>query len=412
MRRVLILCIILNCILTAPLLRTADALASTEISTPAVPDHTARPTETSAASVPELDAAALWNYARANQINTIEDLVTALPASFKEKPILIYDSRSVQEASPDFPRTVLSTDDARFVLTFNGNASQVRYKNLEIMQFRQHQFEFYEISFPPSATPPQKNPANCLSCHRADPRPNWDTPLLLPGVVGSEPTLPKIESTYINSFVEHQPDRPRYHGLGLVNPQVAGQFSARLSALNEEKIFGDLKAAATWSKIQPFQKALLAALACVEPFGKHLADILPGSQWNTLRAETRSFEAQSLRERIERQTSLNQGPYDQTIHQWSACGDSCAAGEHADAVAALRDVMRAAGVPMDEWSLEFGSHYYSFSAPGAPLLPTLTRLLWQDALTGPGAIAGLAAQVPDPGTISGAACDSLFKPSQ
>ena len=70
-------------------------------------------------------------------ISTIDQVLPHLPAEFLENYTLAYDSRSLHESSPDFPRVILFGNNAKLILTFNGSPDQRGYQNLEIMQFRE-----------------------------------------------------------------------------------------------------------------------------------------------------------------------------------------------------------------------------------------------------------------------------------
>ena len=117
--------------------------------------------------------------------------------------VLMHESRSLQDASFEYPRVILFGKSARLLIAFNGHPSQKGYDQLELIQFRESpaRFEFYEILLPgtPRLADPDglshiwmdgarwpdephesavrfssANPSKCFACHRSPLRPNWD----------------------------------------------------------------------------------------------------------------------------------------------------------------------------------------------------------------------------------------------
>lgn len=149
------------------------------------------------------------NLLRAKKPTSIVNVLKMLPISFRSRHILIFDSLSVQNAEPLFPRVLLANKDASFVIAFNGKPSQAGYEAIETMQFNfvQAKFEFEEFifsddhkerlahltkagnqefikSFLDRSNSIGVNPPKCLACHRQDPRPNWEPYNFWPGVYG------------------------------------------------------------------------------------------------------------------------------------------------------------------------------------------------------------------------------------
>jgi len=125
---------------------------------------------------------------------TLKELKAYYPNYF-ETYILMYKSRSLQDASFENPRALLFDRSAQFVFSFNGNPSQKGYNRLEIMQFRENEdrFEFREIAFNDGEVVEisEANPRKCMVCHQSttrkniDPRPNWEPYNTWPGAYGS-----------------------------------------------------------------------------------------------------------------------------------------------------------------------------------------------------------------------------------
>jgi hypothetical protein len=163
-------------------------------------------------------------------ISSIEELLPELPLSFRSRYALMFTSRSLQGATFDAPRAILYGPDARFVITFNGNADQRGYHTLETMEFDDvtRQFQFREVAFtaspddaPASVRVSAPNPARCVACHGSRARPVWDGQPLWPGAYGERynAKLSAEETAGMDRFLARQAADPRYqHLLG------AGRF--------------------------------------------------------------------------------------------------------------------------------------------------------------------------------------------
>ncbi len=132
---------------------------------------------------------------RKSEATSLEETIALLPSDFLRHYVLMYRSRSLQDASPLFPRAIVFGRSARFILAFNGHEKQKGYNNLEIIQFRdkEHRWEFREITFSAEKPPTfsEANPKKCLECHQSprrenvDPRPNWEPYNFWPGAYAS-----------------------------------------------------------------------------------------------------------------------------------------------------------------------------------------------------------------------------------
>ncbi|HYP34392.1 MAG TPA: cytochrome c [Burkholderiaceae bacterium] len=164
------------------------------------------------------------------QATTVEQALGLLSPSLRSHFALVFSSRSLQAASYADPRAVLFGNDARFVVTFNGNADQRGFDTLEIMEFddQSDRFVFREILFSMGAASnhgavvSEANPVKCAACHGKPLRPVWDTYPSWPGAYGEqyrEPLAP-TEADGLKDFMKRQPTHPRYRALG--NVQVLG----------------------------------------------------------------------------------------------------------------------------------------------------------------------------------------------
>ncbi len=142
-----------------------------------------------------IDYEGLVNKIETNSATTLEQVLHLVPQEFFANYVLMYRSRSLQDANPLFPRAIVFGRSAKFIMAFNGHEKQKGYNNLEIIQFREKTFrwEFREITFAEGQAPrfSEPNPQKCLECHQSpartnvDPRPNWEPYNFWPGAYAS-----------------------------------------------------------------------------------------------------------------------------------------------------------------------------------------------------------------------------------
>lgn len=125
-------------------------------------------------------------------VDSMRELVPLLPQELRENFTLVYDSRSPfrSNISPDYPRVILFSQDARFVLTFIGDESTPGSDLLESMSFddKTARFKLRTYLLPAAKRKGWKPPpeaANCARCHGSDARPIYDSYPLWPGFYGS-----------------------------------------------------------------------------------------------------------------------------------------------------------------------------------------------------------------------------------
>jgi hypothetical protein len=132
-------------------------------------------------------------------VDSVSELVPLLPEELRRNFALVYDSRSPFKASitPERPRVILFTDDARLVMTFIGDDTQPGADLLETMSFDAEQAKFVLNAYLLPAAQrrawrPSAAEAKCERCHGADPRPIYDSYPLWPGYYGAVlDTFPK-----------------------------------------------------------------------------------------------------------------------------------------------------------------------------------------------------------------------------
>src|SRR3981189_2083895 len=132
-------------------------------------------------------------------VDSIGELVPLLPRELRENFLFVYESRSPFHAgiSPEFPRVIMFTNDARLVLTFIGDERQPGFDLLETMWFDYESatFELHAYLLPAAerrSWRPSAEEAKCARCHGADARPIFDSYPLWPGYYGSvQDTFPR-----------------------------------------------------------------------------------------------------------------------------------------------------------------------------------------------------------------------------
>jgi cytochrome c553 len=141
------------------------------------------------------------------KIKSIDDLIKELPESMRTNYVLVYSSLSLQPATPENPRVILSTFDGRLTCAYAKGAT------VECFQFRDptRSFEFREIRFPEKADAARPvlfseinkstdGSVSCTTCHGRDPRPNWEGYPFWKGLYGSQDDLinPEIKQNYLD----------------------------------------------------------------------------------------------------------------------------------------------------------------------------------------------------------------------
>jgi hypothetical protein len=132
------------------------------------------------------------NPATGRPVDSIAELAPLLPRELRSNFTFVYDSRSPFGASisPEFPRVILFTRDARLVLTFTGDPGKPGYDMLEALSFDDASASFVARAYllPAAARRswrPTPEDADCARCHGADARPIFDSYPLWPGFYGS-----------------------------------------------------------------------------------------------------------------------------------------------------------------------------------------------------------------------------------
>ncbi len=164
---------------------------------------------------------------------TLEEWLPLLPLELRSNFTFVYQSRSphgdLGEKAVDalHPRIILFSNDGKMTLAFNGNPEKPGYQTVEMIQYLDHdaRFEFSKHFFPEARKSASKealleegkpNPASCLKCHGADPRPISDSYPLWPGFYGSvRDTFPKNspELPWYKKFLKEESHKGPYQFL-------------------------------------------------------------------------------------------------------------------------------------------------------------------------------------------------------
>jgi hypothetical protein len=326
---------------------------------------------------------------RSNDVRTLDEALVLLPAEMRANYVLAFASRSLQEASPVAPRAILYGTDARFILSFNGDAGQRGYDAIETMQFddRSNSFHFREISFVAGrgARMSEDNPARCTVCHGTPARPIWDTPPNWPGVYGERyrAGLSKAESAGMRVFLARQPRDPRYRSLlgaarfadretyvgsahgrydGASSEPPNARLSMLLATLNARSIISNLSEAAAFT---PHRYSLLAAAAgecgAVQSF-------FPAPLRVAFTQALAAYAASSAAAGVNEQTTKRL--------RREAPADGYHGGVAASDPVELRFIAeQLIGLPRQRWSLALERNTYDMAAPDGAL--ALEQLLFE-----------------------------------
>ena len=329
-------------------------------------------------------------------IGSVEELIAALPPAQRNHYALVFESRSLQGASPENPRAILFGPDARFIVTFNGSPAQRGFRVVETMEFddESQEFRLRELLFPERAAGVDKvvvsevNPRRCARCHGAPARPVWDTFPLWPGAYGERyrAKLSARERAGLSAFLALQATHARYSGL-LGVKRFADPQTFRSSALSQyagipaEPPNAELAIYLSRLQAQSIARQLVrqpafdlyqyALLGLADNACGRLADFYPDALWRTQRP---GFE------RFSRDTSVTNARQAQLKAARAATAGGAAVAADSttsdNALVQLRFVAESAlGVSTQDWTLALEKGTYDFTLPPAPAQPLRETLL-------------------------------------
>lgn len=211
---------------------------------------------------------------------SMEQLLPLLPESFRTNAVLMRISRSVQGATGQNPRVLLSNRNGSFIAAFNSEIRALGGSSLEMIQFdsKSARFEFAELKFKENEKPIiTRNLQSCEGCHGAGlkVRPNWEP---FPNAIGAygelaDRILPNSEEELaLKSFVESAKSHPRYKNLvnleethlardshGRMMGKPNSSFGSKITALNALKVAREAQRTPQYEK---YRYSILASLYC------------------------------------------------------------------------------------------------------------------------------------------------------
>jgi hypothetical protein len=321
-------------------------------------------------------------------LDSIESVISSFEPRMLKRYVALFDSRSLHDASPLYPRIVLLSNG--LFVAFNGHPSQAHYYDLEMIQYRSDtsKFEMRTIHFPTEIERSQgvkpktseANPPLCLSCHGINPRPIWDAYHFWPGAYGqdNDEFHPKENALFAN-FIQNKNLVDRYKSLPdrLTDySRINDNFGAAISYYNYQKIAHEIL---SYKKLEPYHYALVGSLLCsvlddIE-YGDSASlkwkaeDFLPpeikkrfAKNFSQVMTETQKGHNESLLSRLNRIKDLSPEIDVQDLIDQISNGTRHGGNENfSTSVAAFRYIYEGLGYEMRGWSNEFNPGYYSFN---------------------------------------------------
>jgi mono/diheme cytochrome c family protein len=329
----------------------------------------------------DFDMQALAGIIRTVNVRSVEEMLPLLPSDLRANYTLAFASRSLQGATPSAPRAILFGSDARFIVTFNGDAGERGYDVLETMQFdeRSNSFHFREVSFQSGGggLVSEDNPARCAACHGRPARPIWDTAPSWPGIYGERyrAGLSKAESIGMTAFLARQPNDPRYrHLIGARQLGERATYVPSAHALYNGASFDPPNARLARLLATMNVRALASELSDAPAFAAHryvlleaaggtcgsLAQFFPGALQTPLKQSMRVHERSSVAAGAAQEAAkrLRRASTDDAYH---------AGLEAADPIAFRFIAEQLVGLPRQRWSLAMEGGTFDLAAPDGAL---------------------------------------------
>ncbi|HEV7611707.1 MAG TPA: hypothetical protein VGO37_07535 [Steroidobacteraceae bacterium] len=333
-------------------------------------------------------------YIRTRNVQSVEEMLALLPSELRANYALAFASRSLQDATPSAPRAILFGSDARFIVTFNGDAGKRGYDVLETMQFdeRSNSFHFREVSFQSGGggVMSEDNPARCAACHGRPARPIWDTPPSWPGIYGERyrAGLSKAESTGMAAFLARQTADPRYRYLiGALQLGERATYVPSAHALYNGASFDPPNARLAKLLASMNVRSLVSELADSPAFSAHryvlleaaggncgsLAQFFPSGLRIPLKQSMLVYERSSL--------ASDAGQEAAKRLRRASTGDAYHAGlQVADPIALRFIAEQLVGLPRQRWSLALEGGTFDLAAPEGAL--SLEQLFFERLAAG------------------------------
>ncbi len=151
-------------------------------------------------------------------LTQIEDVIANLPAAFRSNFILVYDSRSLQDASRETPRVIFFDPSGEVFLSVNGGGEVKGGNFIEMLEqnSKNAQATFHRITFQNGAPSFETNPPICFTCHTSFGHTLWDAYDLWPGIHGSSAgrtnhlNVASAENVFVKKFYDTKAFHLRY----------------------------------------------------------------------------------------------------------------------------------------------------------------------------------------------------------
>lgn len=195
------------------------------------------------ASVPTPHVDAIENILANESLTDLDQLLARLNPKWRGRMMLVYHSRSLQSASLDRPRVILSAPDNQFFAAFSGaEGLQPADQRLELLEAYGAQAPRFAEVLPDPDTGRlrlRRDPPNCFTCHKG--QPIWDSYPHWPGFFGSthngraygEPggsgrlARLEFEVAALARFQQNAPVLPRYRQLVGLQDQTVAKLAIR-----------------------------------------------------------------------------------------------------------------------------------------------------------------------------------------
>lgn len=162
------------------------------------------------------------NWIESGIVRTPSELLQILPEKYRRYYSLVYNSHSLQIATPRFPRIILYGPDARTLLTFTGNPEFTGFQTVEAMELKSDEtgYLFRHIEFDRAGKnigKVENSPTSCTVCHGKNAAPIWDAYPAWRGAYGSRSAnkFDRIakgtrEDVFYSDFLANEGNRGRY----------------------------------------------------------------------------------------------------------------------------------------------------------------------------------------------------------